>query len=193
LVTSALEFAGKRALAVAPARRPGRGTTLQTRHKRGLLTHTLENDMFSCTATTADTSGHTACLCHRPEMRLITDRVNAGFSRRGFMAALAASAADLGLGTSAFGQWQPVASRPKQPILFTNVRLFDGTSPSLRDGVEVLVEGNKIASVHGRGEAVPREAMRIDGAGGVLMPGLIDAHTHLVLATVPLQVAMTAD
>ena len=83
--------------------------------------------------------------------------------------------------------------RPARPVLFTNVRLFDGTSPSLRDGVQVLVEGNRIASLRESDEAAPEDAIVIDGAGGVLMPGLIDAHTHLVMSTVPLQVALTAD
>jgi len=63
--------------------------------------------------------------------------------------------------------------------LITGARVFDGTGepPS---PAEVLVEGNRIALV---AERVPEdrrsEAAVIDGSGGVLMPGLIDGHTHL--------------
>jgi imidazolonepropionase-like amidohydrolase len=148
--------------------------------------------MFSCSEA-AETPDHSACLCHRPEIQYITKRVDAGLSRRGFVAAMTASFANLGLATSAFAQLQPGPSKLARPILFTNIRLFDGTSSSLRDGVHVRVDGNKITSVHDAGEGAPQDAMTIDGAGGVLMPGLIDAHTHLTLATVPLQLAMTAD
>ncbi|MDW6023137.1 amidohydrolase family protein [Mesorhizobium sp. BAC0120] len=110
------------------------------------------------------------------------------------MTGIAASVAGFGLGTSAFAQLQQQgASGPARPLLFTNIRLFDGISPSLREGVQVLVDGNRIKSVHSGGEAAPENAMTIDGGGRVLMPGLIDAHTHLTLATVPLQVALTGD
>src|SRR5439155_4213658 len=77
-------------------------------------------------------------------------------------------------------------------ILFTNVRLFDGVSPALRDNMQILVEGRKIKAVQQGGGAAPA-VQTIDGGGRVLMPGLIDAHTHLIFATVPLQVTLGAD
>src|SRR5262245_55247789 len=137
--------------------------------------------MFSCSETTTDARDHAGCLCHRPEIRYVSERMNAAVSRRGFMTALAASAASLGLGAPAFAQQPPGSPRP---ILFTNIRLFDGTTPSLRNGARVLVERNRIKSVLGSGEAAPQDAMTIDGGGRVLMPGLIDAHTHLIFSTV---------
>jgi len=148
--------------------------------------------MFFCSATTTDVRDHTVCLCHRPEIRIVTERMNAALSRRGFMSAVAASAASFGLGTPTFAQ-QPAPSRQARPILFTNIRLFDGTSPSLRSGVQVLVEGNRIRAVLGGGEAAPPDVTTIDGGGRVVMPGLIDAHTHLIFSSVPLQVTLTAD
>ncbi|THK36462.1 amidohydrolase family protein [Ensifer sp. MPMI2T] len=149
--------------------------------------------MFDCSAARTDTAGHVGCLCHRPEIRYIAERVRLGFSRRTFMTGMAAMATGVRLGTTASAQLQPSPPAPARPILFTNIRLFDGTSPTLREGATVLVEGTRIKSVDDGGAGAPEEALTIDGAGGVLMPGLIDAHTHLAFSTVPLAVALTAD
>jgi imidazolonepropionase-like amidohydrolase len=65
------------------------------------------------------------------------------------------------------------------PILFSNVRLFDGAAGSLQAG-EVVVEGNRIKKVAKGKEALPRSGMNvIDGGGATLMPGLINAHCHM--------------
>jgi imidazolonepropionase-like amidohydrolase len=65
-------------------------------------------------------------------------------------------------------------------ILFTNVRIFDGTGRAPFAG-EVLVTGNRIAAVGAiSGNAPPQSDVTIvDGEGATLMPGLTDAHTHL--------------
>lgn len=63
--------------------------------------------------------------------------------------------------------------------LFTDVRVFDGTG---RDPfpAEVLVDGNRITAVTDRLPRDLRADVRvIDGAGGTLLPGLVDAHAHL--------------
>jgi len=66
---------------------------------------------------------------------------------------------------------------PKAPDVFaiTNVRLFDGTS-FLPKSI-VVVRGGKIEAV-GPTAAIPEGATIVDGGGGVLLPGLIDCHTH---------------
>ena len=68
-------------------------------------------------------------------------------------------------------------------VLFTNVKIFDGTgAPSFRG--EVLVSGNRIAAVaKGRNWVEARGAELVDSGGATLMPGLIDAHTHLSFAS----------
>jgi imidazolonepropionase-like amidohydrolase len=79
--------------------------------------------------------------------------------------------------------------------IFRRVRVFDGRSPALSGPVDVVVRGSTIESVGPAAEpgSAGPEGRVIDGAGRVLMPGLIDAHWHATLAAVPVQVAMTAD
>lgn len=55
----------------------------------------------------------------------------------------------------------------------TNVQVFDGHE--VLSATTVVVDGTRIAAV---GEGVPDGADVIDGDGGTLLPGLIDAHTH---------------
>ena len=68
--------------------------------------------------------------------------------------------------------------------VITNVKIFDGTGREPFPG-EVVVDGNRIAAVtstvDSRTARGPRPdgATVIDGAGGTLMPGLIEAHAHL--------------
>lgn len=63
-------------------------------------------------------------------------------------------------------------------VLFTNVRILDGTLAHPVSG-SVLVQGNRIRAV-GRSTAPISSAGAtvIDGAGATLMPGLCEAHTH---------------
>ena len=62
--------------------------------------------------------------------------------------------------------------------LFTNARIVDGTSPEAGAPVSVLVEGGTIREV---GKAVASAKARVvDLKGKTLMPGLIDAHVHVV-------------
>ncbi len=88
---------------------------------------------------------------------------------------------------------QPLPVQPARPILFTNFRLFDGTSGALRDGLRVLVEGNLIKAVTGGNPAAPEGAQVIDCGGRVLMPGLIDVHWHSIFAALSLPTLLSAD
>lgn len=84
------------------------------------------------------------------------------------------------------------ASTARPAVLFENVRVFDGTSDALSGPTNVLVEGNIIRRIGATVTAVPGATV-IDGRGRTLMPGLIDAHTHLMFATVPQLAVLTAD
>ena len=69
-------------------------------------------------------------------------------------------------------------------ILFTNVKIFNGADEELITGKDVLVEGNLIKAI-GSGLAVASDVQFIDGGERTLMPGLTDAHVHLMLNDAP--------
>jgi imidazolonepropionase-like amidohydrolase len=70
------------------------------------------------------------------------------------------------------------ADAPAQ-IVITNVNVWDGTSDAVAQGVDVLIEGDKIKNVAKGIKA--SGATVIDGKGGTVTPGLIDMHQHLIL------------
>jgi imidazolonepropionase-like amidohydrolase len=147
--------------------------------------------MFSCTSLTdTPVARHAGCLCHRPEIQAFTRRISADLSRRGFVAGMTASAAMLGLPRRVSAQPAPVQPRS---ILFTNFRLFDGKSASLREGLRLLVEGNRIKAIATGNPAAPDGAQTIDCGGKVLMPGLIDAHWHALFAALPISTLLAGN
>lgn len=84
------------------------------------------------------------------------------------------------------------APEPARPVQLTNLRLFDGRGGPLRDGLSVLVEGDRIKAIIPVAEKVS-DARIIDCRSRVLMPGLIDSHWHATLCAVTQMTAMTAD
>ncbi len=83
---------------------------------------------------------------------------------------------------------------PASVTLFTNVRIFDGKSDTLSEPSHVLIRGNVIEKISTDPIPTDRRAdtTLIDGGGKTLMPGLIDAHWHSLMAAVPINVVMTA-
>jgi len=79
--------------------------------------------------------------------------------------------------------------------LFRNVRVFDGNSETLSAAMDVLVRGPMIERISPASGAVPEGpgTSVLDGGGRVLMPGLIDAHWHTMVATSPLAVFISVD
>jgi imidazolonepropionase-like amidohydrolase len=76
-------------------------------------------------------------------------------------------------------------------IVFQNVRVFDGMRATLSAPTSVTVRGNTIETI-GNSAASPGATV-IAGGGRVLMPGLIDAHTHIMFASLPKAALLTAD
>ena len=62
--------------------------------------------------------------------------------------------------------------------LFTNARIVDGTAPARGEPLNVLVEGSTIREIGGTVSS--EKARTINLKGRTLMPGLIDAHVHVV-------------
>jgi hypothetical protein len=74
-----------------------------------------------------------------------------------------------------------VAMRATEPsrLAFTNVNVLPMDSERVLAGQTVVVDGGLVASMGpSRSVRVPPGATVVDGAGGWLMPGLVDAHTH---------------
>ena len=64
-------------------------------------------------------------------------------------------------------------------VLFTNVRILDGTGQNPPYAGSVRVRGRQIVQVSRSAAATPAgDALVIDGAGATLMPGMTEAHTH---------------
>lgn len=95
-------------------------------------------------------------------------------------------------GLSGFALAQQPASGPAA-TLFQNVRIFDGKSAALSAPSNVLVKGNVIDSISTAAIAADPGVTVIAGGGRTLMPGLIDAHVHMVMSTVPQLLLITAD
>src|SRR5438552_16256167 len=67
-----------------------------------------------------------------------------------------------------------------QIIALKAARLFDGKSRALLQNGVVIVQGDKIVDA-GANVAVPPDAQVIDLGDETLLPGFMDAHTHITL------------
>ncbi len=145
--------------------------------------------MFSCASGDEPEDVGPGCSCCRGELRFLTRRITADLSRRGFVAGIGASLAALGLPGAARAQ----ASSTPPPTVFTNFRLFDGKSNTLRGGLSLLVERGRIKAVASGSLTGPEGARAIDCGGRVVMPGLIDAHWHSIFAALPIPTLLSAE
>jgi imidazolonepropionase-like amidohydrolase len=71
------------------------------------------------------------------------------------------------------------AAAPAETLVLKAAHVFDSTGTALKDGVIVVVRGDRIVSVGTA--AAPAGARVIDLGDATLLPGFIDAHTHLTM------------
>ncbi|HEY5908758.1 MAG TPA: amidohydrolase family protein [Vicinamibacteria bacterium] len=92
-----------------------------------------------------------------------------------------------GLGAFALVAWLPALSgaqtpapaKPPAPVtVLKAARIFDGRTDTLGQAAVVVVEGRTIKAL-GAGAAIPAGATVLDLGDVTLLPGFIDAHTHL--------------
>ena len=85
------------------------------------------------------------------------------------------------------------SSKPTK-ILINNVEIFNGKDAKTIKG-NVLIENNIITKISTEGIVTDRSGFTqiIDGKGKFLMPGMIDAHVHLLFESIPQMQAMMSD
>jgi imidazolonepropionase-like amidohydrolase len=71
-------------------------------------------------------------------------------------------------------------------LLLKNFKMLDPEQDELRDAHNILIEGEKIREVSDR-PIVAKDASVVDCGGRTLMPGLIDAHVHVLLLEVAIR------
>ena len=78
------------------------------------------------------------------------------------------------------------AGESASQIYITGVDVFDGHSEKLHRNRYVLVEGNRISKIStSEIKELEPDAVIINGAGRVMVPGLIDTHSHLAITGSP--------
>lgn len=88
----------------------------------------------------------------------------------------------------------PLLQAQQQRILIENVKLLDYRTQMLTAPQHILINGNIIQTI----SASPintrgNDLIKIDGKGKTLMPGLIDAHVHLVFGALTMPQMMKND
>lgn len=88
----------------------------------------------------------------------------------------------LALSLLAWATAEAAAPAADTAVLLKADRVFDARDEQAHEGWVVLVRGDKIADVGPAAKvAVPQDAQTIDLPGTTLLPGLIDAHSHIFL------------
>lgn len=66
----------------------------------------------------------------------------------------------------------------ERPVAFRGARILPITAPDIENGV-LVVQGGRIVAVGGPDTPIPAGAEVVDATGRVIMPGLVDTHSHI--------------
>jgi imidazolonepropionase-like amidohydrolase len=78
-----------------------------------------------------------------------------------------------------------VALGQNRPLVFRGARVYPVSSQPIEHGV-VVIEGGKIKAVGAEGQVtIPDGAMVVDTSGKVIIPGIVDTHSHIGIAGRP--------
>ena len=100
--------------------------------------------------------------------RLGSELLRSNLTRRSVLAAMVALLMVVLCATPAFAA---------ETIAIVAAHLIDGKSDQVRDGLAVLIEGDRIIAI-GDVEIIPADARVIDLGSATILPGLIDTHVH---------------
>jgi imidazolonepropionase-like amidohydrolase len=67
----------------------------------------------------------------------------------------------------------------QSPIAIVGARVIPIAGPEIPNGTMIVQNGKIVAVGPAASVAIPSNAQKIDGAGKVLMPGLVDSHSHI--------------
>ena len=74
----------------------------------------------------------------------------------------------------------PAAARAQErPVAFAGARLITISGPAVEDGMLVVHRGKIVAAGPRASVRVPADAQTVDASGKVIMPGLVDTHSHI--------------
>lgn len=72
-----------------------------------------------------------------------------------------------------------LAAAQTAPVAFTGARLIPISGPEIPNGTLVVQNGKILAAGPAASVTIPNGAQRVDASGKVIMPGLVDTHSHV--------------
>ena len=83
----------------------------------------------------------------------------------------------LGIGLMVLGLFVSAKSQDN-PIAFTGATIYPVSADMIENGV-LIVQNGKIIAVGGPNTIIPGNAERVDASGRVIIPGIVDTHSHI--------------